>query len=509
MIENKRIAYNTIALYVRMILTMAIALYMSRVALKVLGVSDYGIYNVVGGVVSMFAFINGALSAGTSRFIAYELGIGNKEKLRETFNAALISHIGLATIVILAAETIGLWFINTQLVFPENRTFAVNIVYQLSLITLVLQFTQIPYTATIIAHEKLNIYAYLSILEVSLKLITIFILSYNKTIDNLILYAALLFAIQVCSLCIYRIFCYKKFPESRWKVCKNRSLYKHIFSFSGWDILGAICIISQGQGVNVLLNIYFGPIVNAARAVSYQVEGAFSQLTGNFMTAINPQIVKSFANNEYTDMIELIKDGSKYGFYLLAIFLFPIMFKINYILKLWLTNVPDDTNLFILIILTNSMIRVIARPIIMGIHATGHIKRLNLYAGSIGLLPLPIIYILFILGFDAQFAFWTILLFGIIANIIEIIILKIELPVFNVKKYCIEVYSRCIIIGIIIYISNHFISIYFNDKFITFCIYFTICIILNLTIILLLGFNKSKREKIVHLITSKICKREH
>lgn len=486
---------------------MVITLYTSRVVLAVLGASDYGLYNVVGGVVSMFAFINGALSSGTSRFITYELGTGNSERLRDIFNIALVSHICLALIVFVLAETIGLWFVNTQLVFPSERTGAVNIVYQLSVFTLLLQLTQVPYSATIIAHEKLNIFAYISLFEVGLKLLMVLMLSKIRMFDSLILYSAMIFCIQTCSLLLYRIYCYRNYAESKWRLCKDKIRYKQIISYSGWDIIGSLCVIGQGQGVNILLNIYFGPVVNAARAICYQVEGAFSQLTNNFMTAMNPQIVKSFARNEINDMLELIKDGSKYGFYLLQIFLIPIMFKIDYVLRLWLEDVPEYTSLFILIVLSNTMVRVIARPVIMGTHATGHIRRLDLYAGGLGLLPLPIIFILFKFGFEAQYAFWIILIWGILANIAEIIVFKLELPAFNVKDYCLSVYGRCVLVAVVVIITDWLISANFGENLFSFCVYFAFSIFVNASLVFIFGFDRHKRRKIFNLVKNKICKK--
>lgn len=469
MIENKRIAKNTLLLYFRMLLTMGVALFTSRIVLKVLGASDYGLYNVVGGVVSMFSFLNGSLGSGTSRFITYELGVGNEKKLNEIFNVALLSHIGLALIIFLLAETVGLWFINSQLVFPSDRLIAVNVVYQMSIMTLMLQLTQVPFNADIIAHERMNVYAYVSILDVSLKLIMVLLLSYNRSIDNLILYSVMLFIIQALLIIIYRYYCYRNFEESHWKICYNKQRYKEIFSFSGWDVIGSVCVLSQGQGVNILLNMFFGPVVNAARAVSYQIEGAFSQLTGNFMTAVNPQIVKSFAAKEYNDMLNLIKESSIFSFYLIAAFLIPFLFKLDYVLELWLDNVPSYTRIFATFILINLMIRAIARPIIMGTHATGRIKRLDLYAGGIGLMPLPIIYVLFKLNFSSVSAFVIILIWGIIANIAEIIVFKLEMKQFDVAKYCIPVYGSCFFISVLLCAADYFISLYINGRFLMFC----------------------------------------
>ena len=500
MIENRRIAKNTVLLYFRMLLMLGISLYTSRVVLQILGASDYGLYNVIAGVVSIFAFINGSLSSGTSRFITYELGIGDKEKLRDIFNVTLMSHILLAIIIFIFGETIGLWFVNSYLNFPPERDFAVNVVYQISIIILVLQLTQVPYNADIIAHEKMNIYAYISILEAILKLLMVLCLTLNQNIDNLILYSLLLLLTQLVILFLYRYYCYRNYAESKWRFCRKKTLYKEIFSFSSWDVIGSLCVISQGQGVNILLNIFFGPLVNAARAVSQQVETACAQLTNNFMTAVNPQIVKSYAQREYADIVELLKDSSRYGFFLMVIFLLPVIFKIDYILSLWLEDVPAYSGIFTSIIFTNLLIRTIARPIINCTHATGKIRRLNLYAGGLGLLPLPIIYILFKNGLEAEVAYWIILLWGIFANIAEIVILKLEMKEFAALSYIRVAYGRCLAVAICSLPINYVLSSNFKDKFFSLIIYWIGCVIVNTTIVLLIGFEGKKQTKLLRYV---------
>lgn len=504
MVEKKRIAINTLMLYFRMVLIMGVALYTSRIVLKVLGATDYGLYNVVGGVVSMFSFLNGSLSSGTSRFITYDIGTGDEKRLRETFNAAFISHLILAAIILLLTETIGIWFVNNKLVFDSSRRLAVNIVYQFSILTLMLQLTQVPFTADIIAHEKMDIYAYVSIVDVLLKLGMTFLLRLNKSIDNLILYSAILFTIQLVILGSYRLYCRKHFKESKFLLCKEKSRYKEIFSFSGWDIIGSLCVVTQGQGINILLNLFFGPVVNAARAITYQLEGAFSQLTSNFMTAVNPQIVKSFAVKKYDEMIDLIKDASKYGFFLLAVFLIPVLYKIDYVLHLWLNEVPEQTGVFAKIILIMLMIRVIARPVINGTHATGYIKRLNLIAGFAGLLPLPVTYILFKLNFPAVCAFITLFCCGIIANTLETIIFKLEMKEFSIRQYVVAVYGRCFIVGVISTAANFFLSKKIEGNFLMFAVFYALSVLINSIIVFVFGLDRPNQKKVINFVKGKL-----
>ncbi len=495
--SNKTIAKNTLFLYFRMMLTMFVALYTSRIVLDVLGASDYGLYNVVGGVVAMMTFINGAVSSGTSRFITYELGLGDKERLRDVFNVALVNHVIIASIIFVLAETIGLWFVNTQMMFEEDRSVAVNVVYQLSILTTMLQVTQMPYTATIIAHEKMSIYAYISIFEVTLKLIMAWALVYMHHVDALIVYAIMLFLVQLIVMIVYRIYCFRKFPESHWRLVRKVEQYKEIFTFAGWDIVGAICVISQGQGVNILLNIYFGPVVNAARAVSYQVQGAFTQFTSNFMTAVNPEIVKNYARKEYTEMIKLINNASIYSYFLLLVFVMPVIFKIGCLLGLWLKEVPTQTGQFTIVILVTMMIRAIARPVIMGIHAIGDIKALNIYAGGLGLISLPIVWIAFHFGAPAIMAFGIILLWGILANIAEIVILKMKLPEFSMLEHLRAVYLRCLLVTIVAVIPCWYFSKLFGEGFIDFCCYYICAFLITVAIVYYTGLTKALRIQIV------------
>ena len=498
--SSKTIAKNTLFLYFRMILVMLVSLYTSRVVLDVLGASDYGLYNVVGGIVAMMAVLNGSISAGTSRFITYELGVGNKERLRDVFNISLVCHVTIALIVFVLAETIGLWFVNSQIVFDANRTLAVNVVYQLSILTIMLQFTQMPYTADIIAHEQMSIYAYISILEVGLKLLMVYALIKLQNVDALIAYAIMVFFIQVLIILLYKLYCYIKYEESHWRFVKEIKQYKAIFSFAGWDIIGNLSVITQGQGINILLNIYFGPIVNAARAVAYQVQGAVMQFTSSFMTAVKPEIVKSYARKEYNVMIQLINDASLYSFYLLSVFVIPLLFKIDYVLDLWLKEVPQYAGIFTVIILVNMLFRTVASPVIHGTHATGDIKSLNLYAGGLGLLPLPVCWIGFHLGMPSVFSFWIILIWGVFANIAEIVIFKMKMPEFSVKQHLKVVYLRCILVSCLMIAPCYFLGKHYGETIWGYVLYYTTALVICAIIIFVFGLTKSLRNRVIIIV---------
>lgn len=503
-VSNKRVAKNTVILYFRMLLTMGIALYTSRVVLEVLGASDYGLYNVVGGIVTMLAFLNSSMGAGTSRFMAYELGREDQERLSVVFNVALVSHILIALFVFIIAETVGLWFVNTQLVFPEDRQIAVNVVYQVSIVTTMLQFTQLPYNADIIAHEKMDVYAYVTIADVLLKLTMVLLLKNIETPDGLISYSLMVLAVQIITLSAYRIYCRRNYQEAKWKFVKDKAAYKEIFAFSGWDVIGALTVATQGQGINILLNIYFGPLINAARAIAYQVQGAFQQFTSSFMTAVNPELVKSFAKEEYDSMVKLLNDAALYSFFLLSVFVIPVMFKLKVVLDVWLVEYPKETLVFTEIVLALMIIRALAQPVIHATHATGDIKALNLYAGLLGLLPLPVAWIALKLGAPAVATFWIILLWGVFANIAEILIFKSKLrEYFSIKRHFYYVYVRCLLLSIILCFVYYSFSILFDDSFLHFCFYYCICLIVSCLIIMFLGMPKLMRNKIIGLIKQK------
>lgn len=504
--NNKRIAKNTLFLYFRMLLTMGITLYISRVALQVLGVSDYGLYNVVGGIVTMLAFINGSMASGTSRFIAYELGRNNVKRMNQVFNVSLVCHILIALICFVLAETVGLWFLNTYIQFPADRSLAVNIVYQASIITFIMQITQAPYNASIIAHENMNVYAYVSILEVSLKLFMVVFLLWVNTSDALIAYSIILLIIQLSILIVYRIYCMKKYDESKWELVKDKSIYKEIFSFSGWDVIGSLSVVTQGQGLNILLNIYFGPIVNAARAITYQIQGAFSQFTQNFMTAVVPQITKYFAQEEYNKMVKLINDSALYSFYLLLILVLPLFFRLDYILELWLKEVPKDTELFTKIILIYLIIRSLARPVVQGLHSTGNIKTINIWAIFFGLTPLPIAWLGLHWGLPASYTFYVLLIDGILCNVAEIYVLSHQFKPFSQIIHYKYVYGKSFymfVLSIIpVYAIHSFIPSGFGYSF----LFYLTSISATTILILYLGIDKGTREKFFKIIKNKILK---
>lgn len=421
--DNKKIAKNTLFLYFRMFITMGVALYTSRVVLNVLGVSDFGIYNVVGGIVVMLAFLNGALSNSTQRFLSYEIGVGNKEKINEVFNISMGIHLALAILILIISETIGLWFINHKLNFPAERTFAVNCVYQFSIITTVTNILSIPYNALIIAHERMKIYAYISFTEVSLKLIIVILLIWVN-FDKLILYSFMMLTIQFIIRYIYSYYCKKHYEESKFKLIKDKQRYKKMASFAGWSFWGAAASMGNTEGINVILNLFFGTTINAARGIAFQVQNAVVQFVSNFQLAINPQIVKSYASSDLKQMHKLIFKGSLFSFIILLIIAQPIIIEMPYILKLWLKNFPGQSVLFCQLVLINSLIVSISGPLSMAAQATGNIKKYQLTMGTLLLLNMPLTYLFFKFNYEPQTAFYICILIEVFALFIRLLMLQ-------------------------------------------------------------------------------------
>ena len=348
--NSKRIVKNTLLLYFRMLLTMVVGLYTSRVILRTLGVEDYGIYNVVGGVVAMFSVLSGSLSAAISRFITFELGRNDIEKLKRVFSSAVTIQIGLSLIIVLLAETVGLWFLNNKMVIPESRLVAANWVYQFSIFTFAINLISVPYNAAIIAHEKMSAFAYISILEVIGKLIVAFTIAIAP-IDKLVYYGLLIMLIAVIIRMVYGHYCKRHFVECTYRFVIDKSLLQQMFGFAGWNFIGASSAVLRDQGGNVVINLFCGPTVNAAQGIAMQVSNAIQGFVSNFMTALKPQITKSYAVGDHSYMRSLIFQGARLSFYILLILSLPVIINAQYILSLWLGTIPEHTVTFVQLVL--------------------------------------------------------------------------------------------------------------------------------------------------------------
>lgn len=490
--NNKRIAKNTLLLYMRTLFIMLVTLYTSRIVLNTLGVSDYGVYNVVGGIVAMFGFINSSMSSATQRYITFALGKNDTTQLRKVFSTALQIHILISVLIVILGETIGLWFMYEKMQIPANRIDAAFWVLQCSIISTVVMIISVPYNADIIAHEKMSAFAYISILEAILRLSVVYLLlifSYDK----LILYAFLILVVQIFIRFCYSHYCNKHFPESKYCHVWDKSLFKEMTYFAGWSMFGNLSAVLFGQGLNMLLNVFFGPIVNAARAIAVQVQNAIQQFVGNFQMALNPQITKTYAKNELDEMRKLIFRSARFSFYLLFLLSLPILFETNFILTIWLKTVPDNSVIFLRIMICTSLIYTLANPLITANQATGKVKKYQAVCGTILLMILPVSYICLYLGYPAYSVFIVHFIMESITQIARMFMLR-SLIGIRIIDYIKNIYIRVIIVIILSIIAPYIIYTNMNDTTMRF---FLVCITCLLSVSLIsyyIGLSKNEKD---------------
>lgn len=462
--NNKRIAKNTLMLYIRMLISVIVGLYTSRVVLNTLGASDYGVYNVVGGIVAMFSFLNTSMSGATSRFLTYEMGKGDQVRLAQTFSSAMMIHIGIALVVFILAETIGLWFLVNKLVIPGERMTAAHIVYQLSILSMMITITQVPYNASIIAHEKMDVYAYVELLNVFLKLGIVYLLLIGH-FDKLILYATLVFAVSLLIAAIYRVYCIRHFKECHVKRERHKDIIRPMLSFSVWDLYGNMSVSFRSQGTSMLLNMFFGPLLNAANGIATNVHGIILGFANNVIMAFRPQIIKEYAANNIPRMSYLIENALKFTLALYLLIAIPLFAEADYVLKLWLKNVPDYTAFFLRIVLICSFFKIGSNIMNIAIHATGKIKGISFISGSIFLLNIPLMYLFMKLGANASFAYATLIPIDIITTIIGISLAKSLIRQLNMKRVVLKGYILNIALTGTLSIVLLFICSYFTEGF--------------------------------------------
>lgn len=445
-----------------MFVSIIVNLYTVRLLWEVLGIDNYGIYNVVGGIVLIFAFLNNAMISSSQRFISFALGKGDKERLQRTFSMSITVHIILAIIVLFLAETIGIWFLNEKLNIPSNRMYAANWVFQCSVISFLLNIISVPYNACIVAHEHMKIYGYFGILDVLLKLIIVLIVAILP-IDPLISYAILILCVSGIMRLIYSIYCRHNFDECKFIKFKDKTLMKEMFSFAGWSFLGNMGISVRDQGINILLNLFFGVTVNAAKGIANQVGGVINGFTSSFTMAVNPQITKRYANGEYNSMIDLMFTGCRYALLLMSFIIIPLIIATEDVLKLWLGEVAPYTVGFLRLVLIMSWIDCITSPIITSIQATGKIKKFQIVISLILFSSLPISWWWLKYG-GSPYSVMIICIILSISTLITRLILLNEIIPFSYKKFFNKVYIRtvpCIIISLLIsciyyqYITNN------------------------------------------------------
>ena len=492
--SNKRIAKNTLFLYIRMFIVLIISLYTSRLLLNALGIVDYGIYNVVGGIVTLFTFVTGAMSTSSQRYITFALGQQDEQRLKEVFRSSLQVFVLLSLIILLLSETIGLWFLYYKMTIPAERMTATFWVYQISILSCVLGMLVIPFRAEIIAHERMNAFAFISIMDVVLKLFIVIIISLMDD-ERLIFYAVLMFLITFLNNIIYMVYCKKQFKEINYKMVFNKPLLKEMGNFAGWSLIGNLAGVLYNHGVNILLNMFFGPAINAARGIAIQVQGTIQGFIINFQMAVNPQITKTYATNDLNRMHNLIIASSKFSFFLLFLLTLPIILETNQILVLWLKLVPEHTINFIRIIFFIMLIDTLANPLIIANQATGKIKKYQTVVGGILLSIVPISYIALKLGSKPEMVFIIQLIIAIIAQIARVIMIR---PLINIsyRKYLKEIVFRSVIVMIVASILPIYIYEQMDENLLRLMCVVICCSVSIIITILLLGLNNKERAMI-------------
>ncbi len=501
--NNKRIAKNTLLLYFRMFFTMAISLYTSRIVLQALGVEDFGIYNVVGGVVAMMTILNGSMSVSTQRYLTFELGRGEMKRLTQVFSSCFLIYVILSLIILIIGETVGLWFLNTKMVIPVERLSATNWVYQFSLFSCIVTMMTAPYNAIIIAREKMNVYAYISIIEVILKLGIVFLL-FRLPYDRLVIYGVLILLLTIAINSAYVIYCISCYAESRYKFYWDKPLFKELVSYSGWNIFGSLSGLVKSQGLNILLNMFFNPVVNASRGIAYQINTAITHFFTNFYMAVRPQITKYYAQNDLENMYKLVFRSSRFSFYLIYIISLPILVEAPFIIQLWLGQLPDYVVIFTRLIVVISAIDSMASPIMTTCHATGRIKLYQSVVGTIIILNVPISYVLLKYAEGTPVTVFVVsLILSTIGFFARLWIVK-RLMDFPIVRYIREVILPTMCICFFSAVIPLVIQMYISEGWISSCIVMISCLLSSMVFIYLLGMTQGEKEYIINTIRNRI-----
>lgn len=444
MSDHNLVLKNTMMLYLRMFITLALSLFTTRIVFNALGVSDLGIYNVVGGVLSLLGILNNTMASSAQRFISYELAENNIIKLKRTFGTLLLTQFVLCLVIIIIAESVGLWFVNNKLVIPQEKIDAANWIFQTAVVSMVLGIIKSPFTASIIAHERMSIYAYFSIIDVIIKLLIVIALLYISR-NKLIVYALLLLFSVIIDFTITIIFCLRNFNECSFHLTYDKRRFKEIFSFSGWTLIGQSTIITNEQVVNIFINWFFGTIANGARDIAVRINGMVSQFIFQFQMAINPPIIKSYAAGDYVDMKFLLNMGCKVSFMLMFLLSFPIIMETPLIFRIWLGAIPEYSVWFLRLILFNTLMDSMTGPITKSIQATGTIRKEQISVSSILILVMPLSYLILWLGCEPYFVYVITIIMGIITLFIRVYILSQLVPIVSLKEFILKTFGPCML----------------------------------------------------------------
>ena len=499
--STKRIAKNTTLLYIRMMIVMIINLYAVRLVLNALGVEDYGIYNVIAGVITMLYSISSVLSTATQRFYSYSIGENTLERLRNIFSTSIYIYIYLSLIVLILGETVGLWFVNTQLVIPDDRMNAANWIYQFSIFSFIATIMQVPYSAATIAHEDMGIFSIISTVESVLKFVAV-LLIFVVPLDRLVIYGAALLLISTLVLISYIVVGYTIYPECRYQKPTEKALFKELLSFSGWSLFGSLAGVGMSQVNTILVNIFFGPLVNAARAISFQFNMALSSFVGSFILAIRTPMIRSYAEESHLYLNKIFNLSNKFIYYCLLMICIPLFFEMNTVLSFWLKTTDPQTILFSRLMVIYTLIMSLSNPIAIIIQATGHVKEYNLPVETLTLLCVPATYLLFKMGFPAYSTYIAMIIVAIVAHVVRLICLKKYYKSFNyseyIKSFLLPAFGITVLTSLMIfYIHNSIMNPLFRIGVVV--SFSVLCIA---ALVLLIALNKPEKDVLKQLITS-------
>ena len=501
--DNKRIVKNTLFLYIRTIIIIAVSLYTSRVVLATLGVEDFGIYNVVGGIVMFLSFLNTSMAGATQRFLNVELGKNDKEGVKRIFANAQIIHFVIAVVVVLLSETLGVWFLNSHMNIAHDRLLAANYVLQFSIATMVTTIISVPYNAVIIANERMSAFAYISILEVSLKLALVLLLAYSPA-DKLISYAVLMFVVSLIIRLLYGVYCKRHFEECRDNTFKpDKKIIRQMMSFSGWTVVGALASIGHGQGVSIVMNLFFGVVVNAAYGIANQVNLVVSNFVNNFMTALKQQKVKTYSAGELSSMHRLLERGCRMGFLLVLFFIVPITIETPVLLGLWLKEVPEYTVDFVRLILLVTLLNSFAAPLAAAQGATGNIRNYQIILTLIGLLHIPFVWVCFECGLNPNYALYVYLAIILVQQVFRVVFVlrSISMPLIPFLRNFVP---RCGIVSVLSFIVPFLLQMCMPGGYV---ISLFVCVIGALCVVFfafMLGISAEERQGILKILVAKI-----
>lgn len=498
--DNRKIAKNTLFLYLRMLLIMGISLYTSRIILATLGVTDYGIYNVVGGVVTMLSFLTGAMSSATQRFLLVKLGTNDQKGLKITFHSALFIHFIIALIVLVLAETVGLWFLNTYMNIPVERMGAANWTYQATVIAFAFSLFVVPYNASVIAHERMGAFAYIGIFDAVSKLVIAYLLSIINY-DHLIIYAILLLLTGITSNMLYILYASTQFKECTMHFSLDKEYCISIMNFAGWNLIGNLAYVAKSQGINILINIFCGPAVNAARGIGFQVNQAVTSFVANFQMALNPQITKSHAQRDMDSLNKLIFRGTSYSFYLMLFLSMPILVNTHFILSIWLVEIPHYAVEFVQLAIILSLCDTLYGPLLTAHLATGKIKKLQIIVGLVNLLNLPVSYFLLNMGFNVLYTMWVTIVISLITLFLRMFCYYNieEFPVFYFIK---QVLFKISLVSVLAISSTYILQFIQLNGWSYFFLSSFYCIFISSILIYTIGLDRGTKEFIFKKVVS-------